>query len=179
MRKPIKLTNTSGGVISANFGDGSLTQQVPFRRLNQSIQTDIDNGSYVKDTPFASPDGKFTSVFDEAEYIQPPQPDWAQDDPKQPDFIHNKQIAEQYRPITVDGEEFLGEERETGALDVIGKGGIIITTEGNQLQFSVEDYVEGDAIDIKQNEDGKREVSVEPDSLGDKHISALSIGKLT
>ena len=156
MRKPIKLTG-KGGTIVADFSNGSLTKAVPFR----------------------DPDGEFSTDFEQAQYITPPQPDWAQDDPTEPDYVKNKHIAEQYRPITVKGEEFLSEERNSGALDIVGEGGIIVTTKDNSLHLSVEDYVEGDAIDINDDGEGKKVISVELDSLDDKHIVELSIAKLT
>ena len=156
MRKPIKLTG-AGGTIAANFGSGAITKQVPFR----------------------DPDGSFSTDFDSASYITPPQSDWAQDDPTEPDYVKNKYIAEQYRPITVNGEEFLSEERNSGALDIVGEGGIIVTPKENSLHLSVEDYVEGDAIDIEDDGEGKKVISVEEESLNDKHIAELSIAKIT
>lgn len=156
MRKPIKLTGT-GGTIVADFSSGSLKKNVPFR----------------------DPDGQFSTDFDQAQYVTPPQTDWAQDDPTQPDYVKNKHIAEQYRPITIKGKEFLSEERNSGALDIIGEGGIIVTTNGNSLHLSVEDYIEGDAIDINDDGEGKKVISVEPESLDDKHIAELSIAKIT
>ena len=37
------------------------------------------------------------------------QPDWAQDDPSQPDYIKNKEYAERFRPISVNGQEVLAD----------------------------------------------------------------------
>lgn len=156
MRKPIKLTKSSG-VFSANFDDGFT--------INKQIQ-------------ISNPDTGFTTQFDNAQYIKPPQSDWTQNDPTQADYIKNKHIAEQYRPITINGEEFLNEDRNSGTLDIVGEGGIVVETNGNSLHLSVEDYIEGDAIDIK-DEDGKKVISVEPNSIDDTHVESLSINKIT
>lgn len=157
MRKPIKLTKSSG-VFSASFDDGfTINKQI---QLSNS-QTDVSTG------------------FEGGQFIQPPNPDWAQADPTELDYIKNKHIAEQYRPVTVNGEEFLNEDRNSGALNIVGEGGIIITPDGNSLHFSAEDYIEGDAIDIVEDEDGKKVISVEPNSIDDTHIESLSINKIT
>ena len=156
MRKPVKL-NKSSGSFSVSFDDGyTINKNITISDSKTNISTGFEGGHY----------------------IQPPAPDWAQDDPEQLDYIKNKHIAEQYRPITVDGEDFLSEDRNSGTLNIVGEGGIVVETNGNSLHLSVEDYVEGDAIDIA-DENGKKVISVEPNSIDDTHIESLSINKIT
>jgi hypothetical protein len=156
MRKPVKL-NKSSGSFSVSFDDGyTINKNITISDSKTNISTGFEGGHY----------------------IQSPAPDWAQDDPEQLDYIKNKHIAEQYRPITVDGEEFLSEDRNSGTLNIVGEGGIVVETNGNSLHLSVEDYVEGDAIDIT-DENGKKVISVEPNSIDDTHIESLSINKIT
>lgn len=153
MRKPIKLTKNNG-VFQANFDDGFT--------MNQNIK-------------LRNPDEDFSVDFDRVQYLQPPQPDWAQNDPTEPDYVKNKHIAEQYRPITINGKEFLNEDRNSGALDVVGEGGIVVTTQGNSLHLSVEAYVEGDAIDIVNNEAGQKVISVDPAEITITELSQDNI----
>lgn len=147
MRKPRKLTGASG-VFQANFDDG--------RTLNKNIslqdsKTSIDTG------------------FDGGQYIQPPQPDWLQEDPEALDYIKNKEVAEQYRPVTVNGEEFLNEDRNSGALNIVGDDGLLVSTDGNSLHLSIEGYSELKE-DVKniyhqeytENENGEKVPSGEP-----------------
>lgn len=120
-------------------------------------------------------DCTFNVDFSNLQYVTPAQPDWAQTDESALDFIKNKQIAEQYRPITVNGEEFLNEDRSSGPLNVVGKGGVVIETEGNSLQFSVEAYVEGEAIDITDNDQGQKVISVDPTEITITELSQEEI----
>lgn len=159
MRKPIKLSKYKTGYFDAGFSTVITDKPIEFVPTQSKVEVDVD--------------------FEGAAIIHNPQPDWAQSDPEKRDFIKNKHIAEQYRPVNVNGEAYLSEERESGPLNIIGEGGIIITPDSGSLTFSVEDYVEGDAIDILNNAEGKKVVSVEPGSLNDTHINALSVGKLT
>ncbi len=153
MRKPIKLTKNSGA-FSASFDDGfTINKNIKLLSLDETVDTDFTNTKYIK----------------------PKQPDWAQTDDKALDFIKNKHIAEQYRPITINGQEFLNEDRNSGALDIVGKGGVIVEANGNSLQLSVEDYVEGDAIDITDNDQGQKVISVDPTEITITELSQDSI----
>lgn len=178
MRKPIVLNKTSGG-ITASFSSNTLKQPVTVKQPVEEIPVAFKMNNIETETEIKATTGKFETDIGQIHYITPPRPDWAQNDPDASDYVINKHLAEQYRPITIDGEEFLGEERNSGPLDIVGEGGIIITTDGNSLHLSVEDYVEGEAIDITDDKEGKKIISIEPDSLNDKHITGLSIGKLT
>lgn len=63
-------------------------------------------------------------------------PDWDQDDPSQPDYIKNKDQAEKFRPIYINGEEILDDTHESGPLNLVGGDNIILTTEGNSVTIS-------------------------------------------
>lgn len=102
------------------------------------------------------------------------QANWAQTDPSQPDYIKNKELAEQHRIILVDGQEFLDSSNDSGHLDFVSGKNISLKVEGNKLIISVEgsggeggecwceEYVEGDGIDIIENAYGEKVVSIEP-----------------
>lgn len=64
------------------------------------------------------------------------QPDWAQDDPSQPDYIKNKELAEKFRPISVDGQEVLGDSYKSGGLNLVSGDNVEISTQGNSVVIS-------------------------------------------
>ena len=121
--------------------------------------------------------------------FRPVTPDWAQDNPMAPDYIKNKEIAEELRPVFVNGKEFLGKARSTGSLDLVAGDNIALKTDGNSIIISVTgvpgggggdgpgcecvEYIEGEGIDIKNNV-----ISIEPGSIDDDHIESVSINKL-
>ena len=64
------------------------------------------------------------------------QPDWAQDDPSQPDYIKNKELAEKFRPISVDGQEVLDDSYKSGGLNLVSGDNVEISTQGNSVVIS-------------------------------------------
>ena len=165
------------------------------------------------------------------------QPDWAQTDPSQPDYIKNKGMAEKYRPISVNGEQVLdqsydsgelnlvggenveiqaegnsviisttakpdtvrpihvnGEEilsdaADSGELNLVGGNNITLKTVGNTIMISAKssggsggddcpEYVEGEGIDIVENEFGQQVISIEDGSISDDKIESISIDKI-
>lgn len=64
------------------------------------------------------------------------QPDWTQDNEKAPDYIKNKEIAEQYRPVYIDGIEALSHERTSGPLNLTSGDGIQISKENDMIIIS-------------------------------------------
>lgn len=64
------------------------------------------------------------------------QPNWAQDDPSQPDYIKNKEQAEKFRPISVDGKEVLDNTYKSGSLNLVSGENVEISTEGNSVVIS-------------------------------------------
>ena len=46
-------------------------------------------------------------------------PNWSQNDPTQPDYIANKEMAEKLRPIYVNGEQILDDTHESGPLNLV------------------------------------------------------------
>lgn len=175
------------------------------------------------------------------------QPDWAEQDPSQPDYIKNKELAEKFRPVSVDGEEILddsyksgglnlvsgenidistrngsivisarsqdfpeqqsdtirpiyvdGEEilssdAESGELNLVGGSNITLSVERNTIMISAStsdsgssendclcpEYVEGNGIDITENAQGQREISIEEGAISNDMISSVSIDKIT
>lgn len=140
MRKPVKL-NKSSGSFSVSFDDGyTINKNITLSDSKTNISTSFEGGHY----------------------IQPPAPDWTQDDPEQLDYIKNKQIAEQYRPVTINGEEFLNEDRSSGALDISSGDGVVLKTNGNSLHLSVNGFIQ-----LKQDVAEIYHQEYEKDSNGD------------
>lgn len=132
--------------------------------------------------------GKMKSIY----RMSDPQPDWSQTDPSQPDYIKNREEAQEVRPVYVDGEELLSADVESGPLNLVSGKNITLTTEGNSVVISAKssgggegggscdcpEIVEGEGIDITDNAKGQRVVSLELGSIGDKHIEQVSVSKL-
>lgn len=96
------------------------------------------------------------------------QPDWAQNDPSQPDYIKNKELVEKFRPILVNGTIFLDETHSSGSVNFVAGNNISIKTDGNKIIISSKggeggmgiEYVPGAGISITENELGQMEVSI-------------------
>ena len=131
------------------------------------------------------PNNYFPVSFRNVQYIQSPQSDWSQTDPSKPDYIKNKEEAEKVRPIAVNGNEFLSDSRESGAVNFVEGRNISLETEGNSIKISAvvdaieSDYVEGKGIDIVQNDEGQRVISIEPGSIGSEMIESVSTKQIT
>lgn len=138
----------------------------------------------------------FPVRFHNVQYISNPQPNWAQDDPSAPDYIKNKEIAEEVRPISVNGVEFLSEDRASGGVNFVAGENVTFQTDGNSIiisataegggsgdepggECSCPEYIEGEGIDIVSNEEGQKVISLEPNSIDDEHIESVSISKIT
>lgn len=63
-------------------------------------------------------------------------PNWAQDDPTQPDYIKNKEEAEKLRPIYVNGEQILDDTHESGPLNLVEGDNVELVAEGNNVIIS-------------------------------------------
>lgn len=120
------------------------------------------------------------------------QPDWAETDPSQPDYIKNKELAEKFRSVSVNGIEMLDESYTSGGINIAAGKNITLTTDGNTITVSARgssggeggagcncpEYIEGDAINIKDDANGDKIVSIEPNSITDKHIESVSLEKI-
>ena len=170
------------------------------------------------------------------------QPNWAQDDPSQPDYIKNKELAEKFRPVSVDGEEVLDDSYKSGGLNLVSGENVEISSQGNSIVISAKqqeqqpekvrpiyvngkeilddsedsgelnlvggnnvtlqvsgntvmisakssggsgggecdcpEYIEGDGIDIVENEFGQRSISIEYGAISDDMIQSVSIDKI-
>ena len=63
-------------------------------------------------------------------------PNWAQDDPTQPDYIANKDQAEKLRPIYVNGKELLDDTHESGPLNLVEGDNVEFEAIGNNIIIS-------------------------------------------
>lgn len=125
---------------------------------------------------------KFKSIY----RVSDAQPNWAQTDPSQPDYIKNRGLAQEVRPILVNGEEFLSNEVESGALNLVAGKNVMLATKDNTIIISSAGggggtgiaYIEGEGIDIVENEYGQFVINLEENAISDKHIGAISINKL-
>lgn len=64
------------------------------------------------------------------------QPDWAETDPSQPDYIKNKELAERFRPVSVNGEEVLDDSYRSGNLNLVGGDNVDISVENGSIKIS-------------------------------------------
>ena len=64
------------------------------------------------------------------------QPDWAEQDPSQPDYIKNKELVEKFRPVSVNGEEVLDDSYGSGNLNLVGGENIDISVENGSIKIS-------------------------------------------
>ena len=121
--------------------------------------------------------------------LSDPQPNWAQDDPSQPDYIKNKDQAQEVRPIQINGKEVLSEKPEGGPVNFQAGKNISITHQGNTIVFSAngtadgdivagDEVIEGEGIDIQYNEQGQKIISLEPGAINDSYIETISISKI-
>ena len=64
------------------------------------------------------------------------QPDWAEQDPSQPDYIKNKELAERFRPVSVNGEEVLDDSYQSGDLNLVGGENVDISVKNGSIVIS-------------------------------------------
>ena len=146
--------------------------------------------------------GIIHSNFGNLHIVQGPQPDWEQDNTEAPDYIKNKDAAEQYRPVSINGEQVLDESRESGNLNLVSGENVTITKgEDNEIIISSTGgggggdgtaYVEGNGIDFQEVE-GKKAISIQADenfefkdgsltikeeAIDDSEIKSVSIDKI-
>ena len=119
-------------------------------------------------------------------------PNWQQNDPTQPDYIANKELAEKLRPIYVNGEQMLDDTHESGPLNLVGGRNVDLAVDGNNLIISAKssggegpgggcdcpEVVEGEGIDIVETPYGQKIVSLEKGAITDDYISSISVNKL-
>ena len=117
-----------------------------------------------------------------------PQPNWEQNDPSQPDYIKGKELAQEVRPVYVNGKEFLNADPESGEVNFVAGRNVALTTEGNTIVISAagsggtgggDEVVEGDGIDITLNQLGQKVISLEPGAITDDYIESISIEKIS
>lgn len=130
--------------------------------------------------------GKMKSIY----RMSDPQPNWEQTDPSQPDYIKNKEGAQEVRPIYVNGEEVLSADVASGPLNLVAGKNISLAAEDNNITISATgsgsgggscdcpELVEGEGIDIDDLSDGTRLISLEKGSITDEHIKSISMSKL-
>ena len=104
--------------------------------------------------------GKMKSIY----RMSDPQPDWNQTDSSQPDYIKNKEGAQEVRPIYVNGEEVLSANVSSGPLNLVAGRNVTIAAEGNDVIIAAKsgggeggscdcpELIEGECIDIIDDE---------------------------
>lgn len=125
--------------------------------------------------------------------LSDPQPDWEETDPSQPDYIKNKEEAEKYRSIQVNGVDFLDESYESGKVNFVSGNNISLKAEGNNIIISAKqttsdgngnivyegtEYIEGTGIDITDAEDGQKVISLEPGGIPEDYLPPIPLSKL-
>ena len=148
MRKPINLTKLSG--FSANFNNTNNSTEITVSADTNSLNSQINQQVESIKANFDDNQTELTINLETAALLDSEvsienqemeievtlsggtnsnaspqiQPDWTQDNEKAPDYIKNKEIAEQYRPVYIDGIEALSQERTSGPLNLASGDGI-------------------------------------------------------
>jgi hypothetical protein len=88
----------------------------------------------------------------------------------------------------INGNAFLGEKPETGPVNFVAGKNVSLDAEGNTIVITATggggsggggfDIVEGAGIDVKLNNQGKKVVSLEPNSITDDYVKNVSVSKL-
>jgi hypothetical protein len=110
-------------------------------------------------------------------------PNWAQDDPTQPDYIKNKQEAEKLRPIYVNGRLVLDDTHESGPVNLVEGENISIVLEGNNIIFNSKagseepskfiDYIPGEGIDISSVVNNSAIISIDSKYINENLIAPV------
>lgn len=97
------------------------------------------------------------------------QPDWAETDPSQPDYIKNKELAERFRPVSVNGEEVLDDSYQSGNLNLVGGENVDISVKNGSIVISAKNSDSPDTPDTPtQDTDTVRPIYVNGEEiLGD------------
>lgn len=112
------------------------------------------------------------------------QPNWDQEDPSQPDYIKNKDEAEQLRPVYVDGVLVLNESRDSGPLNFISGDNVLLTLKSGAIVVSANpggtygNVVGGDGIDITDGASGQKIVSLKKDFIVSEYVKSISSEKI-
>lgn len=125
--------------------------------------------------------------------LSDPQPDWTETDPSQPDYIKNKEQAEKFRPIQVNGVDVLDDTYESGKVNFVSGNNVTLKAEGNKIIISARqatsdgngnivyegvEYIEGTGIDITDAEDGQKMISLEPGGIPESYLPSIPLSKL-
>lgn len=110
-------------------------------------------------------------------------PDWSQNDPSQPNYIANRDMAEKLRPIYVDSVLVLDDTHESGPLNFISGEGIALTVNGNNVSINstnsggsiidIPKFVQGDGIIIADVVNGTQSISVNNKYILDELIAPV------
>lgn len=115
-------------------------------------------------------------------------PNWAQDDPTQPDYIKNKQEAEKLRPIYVNGKLVLDDTHESGPVNLVEGENVAIIVDGNNVIFNVTnsgseepeiniiDYISGEGIVISDVNNNVAIISIDKNYVNEQLILPVFSG---
>jgi hypothetical protein len=97
-------------------------------------------------------------------------------------------LAQEVRPVYINGEPFLSSDPDSGPVNLVAGNNIILTTKDNNIIIQsiggggesgpTATYLEGEGIDIVQNEFGQFVIALEENAIKDKHINSISMDKV-
>ena len=98
-------------------------------------------------------------------------------------------MAQEVRPIYINGEPFLNQDPDSGPVNLVAGNNIVLTTKDNNVIIQsigggggesgpTVAYLEGEGIDIVQNEFGQFVIALEENAIKDKHINSISMDKV-
>ena len=146
MRKPPNLTSGRSVfpvnfkttaiplTLRTNLGDntGSFSTELEASETDINIQLDLSEERTIVQAEMSTDSQRldvqadvqndsefFVTDIKNVYYITKDQSDWGQTDETAPDYIKNKEIAEELRPVIVNGVEVLGKERASGPIEFV------------------------------------------------------------
>lgn len=159
--RPDNQITSQGNELLIAEDKGTSNTQIDINPTSSQLVASFRSGATNNSSAFGTLESQLTPSFDESEIINtsaPIQkletsldldfgdvviegggggtPDWAQTNPSDPGYIKNKDIAERYRPILINGKEFLSHDRESGPLNIVGLDGILVSHKDGALCIS-------------------------------------------
>lgn len=123
--------------------------------------------------------GKMKSIY----RMSDPQPDWEQVDPSQPDYIKNKEGAQEVRAIYINGVEILSNSSINIPLNLIAgenielitnENNVIINAKGSGGSCDCPTFEQGDGILVTEISIGKKEISLDKEFIEDEIVQKIA-----
>ena len=137
----VKLEDNSSFTMVEDGASGhSLGIQIKLENDDNVIDTELvtESSQLDIDVDLEKNSNFFLTDLQSVQQIASIQPDWLQEDDTKHDFIKNKDVAEQFRPIFVNGQKFLDESRSSGPLNIVGTNGVLVSINNGNLLVSGE-----------------------------------------